>query len=449
MPVKKTKRSKNKKVLSKDESDEIVSAIPLPLFEIAQEKVFTVSSFLDYLNNSFGKETFFVTGEISSFQNHPSGVYFSMKDKEGESVMYCYMSPWVYRSLGILLEEGMEIKAGGAPNIYKPKGRFSFKVESVELTGEGSLKKAYDALKRKLEQEGLFERKRALPEFIQKIGVITSRTGAVIDDFRKNLEKRGMRVFLCDARVEGTKAVPEITRAIRWFNTRMPDLDILVIIRGGGSLEDLQAFNNEIVAREIFGSRIPTICGIGHDRDIPIASLVADHETSTPSIAAMLINTSWNRLKEELPDYQSRIIVGYEGELDSRAAEIVRITGAFLGYFRLIETHYQNLRMRIRSGAQKLEARFGDIELAYKEISIKIATALTQGMMRIGERLNSYDTYLAGVSPERNLKLGYSIITNQKGRVVRSVEDVEVGENIKSRLHKGEFVSEVKQVKKE
>ena len=193
MSRKTTEDGKQKK--SKKKSGEEAQ---LPLFSVSElereEKVFTVGLFLDYLNARFKEEAVLVKGEISSFKTHPSGIYFSMKDQEDESVLECYMSPWVYRSLGILLEEGMEIKAGGIANIYKPRGRFSFRVEHVELTGEGSLKKAYDALKQKLQGEGLFERKRMLPEFISRVGVITSRTGAVIDDFRKNLEKRGIKI---------------------------------------------------------------------------------------------------------------------------------------------------------------------------------------------------------------------------------------------------------------
>src|SRR3989338_4987730 len=168
------------------------------------EKIFSVSEFLDYLNAVFGIQgNAFVFGEVSGFKKLPSGAYFSIKDKADGSVLECYMSPFGYRSSGIILEDGMEIKAGGAVNIYKPKGRLNFRVETIEPLGEGSLKKAYDALKKRLDSEGLFDRKRKLPEFISQVGVITSRTGAVIHDFRENLLPIGLEIYFKDTRVEG------------------------------------------------------------------------------------------------------------------------------------------------------------------------------------------------------------------------------------------------------
>src|SRR3989344_2224588 len=164
--------------------------------ELIGDKVFTVGQFLDFINQLIGQQGMAVKGEISSWKPHPTGIYFSLKDKVDGSVMDCYMSPFTYRGLGIIVEEGMEVKVKSVHNIYKAKGRFSFRVDSLELLGEGSLKKAYEMLKQKLEAEGLFTRKRLIPEFVTRVGVITSRTGAVIDDFRKNLAKLGLEVTL-------------------------------------------------------------------------------------------------------------------------------------------------------------------------------------------------------------------------------------------------------------
>ncbi|MEK7589203.1 MAG: exodeoxyribonuclease VII large subunit [Patescibacteria group bacterium] len=367
-------------------------------------KVFSVSEFLDYVNEILNRGNVSIQGEISGWKIHPSGIYFSLKDKKisdssgQDSILDCYMSPYVYKGLGLNLEEGMEIKVGGIPSIYKPKGRFSFRVEMAEVVGEGSLKKAYEILKKKLESEGLFARKRALPEFIHRIGVITSRTGAVIDDFRKNLEQRGHRVYLYDVRVEGAKAVGNILSAVKWFNRNMPDLDVLIIIRGGGSLEDLQAFNNELVVREVFASKIPTICGIGHDRDVPIVCLVGDATTSTPTAAAMLINATWERLKNNVPNYQRDLFDNFESVVDEmkRCMDVGMIAHA---YERLLSEQFQ--------------------------------------------RIESHQMYLESVSPERNLKLGYSILTDTAGKVIKRTKSMKVGGRVRAKLSDGAFTATV------
>ena len=202
---------------------------------LGERKTWSVGDFIDHLNTLLGEEEAEVTGEVWDLKKHPTGFYFALKDKEGEGLLPCYLNPYRAKLFGFGLEDGLLVKAIGAPSVYKPRGNFSFVVESLELVGEGSLKKAYELLKSKLEKEGLFARKRELPEFISSIGVITSKTGAVIDDFRKNLKKLGFKIYLYDSRVEGTQAVPNIIAGIDYFNGDAADhVDILVVIRGGG-----------------------------------------------------------------------------------------------------------------------------------------------------------------------------------------------------------------------
>src|SRR3989344_1628742 len=160
------------------------------------ERVFSVSEFLDHINDILYPQNVVVQGEISSVNVHPSGVYLTLKDKKDEGILDCYIRPHIYSYLGVELEDGMEVKIGGFPSVYKRSGRFRFMVQTLELTGEGSLKKAYELLKKKLELEGLFLRKRTIPEFIKRIGIITSRQGAVIEDFKNNLERLGFELFL-------------------------------------------------------------------------------------------------------------------------------------------------------------------------------------------------------------------------------------------------------------
>ncbi len=374
----------------------------------ASEKIWSVGGFLDHVNEILSGEEASIVGEVSELRKHPTGFYFSLKDNEGgNGILQCYLSPWKARMLGIDFEEGFLIKARGMPSIYKPRGSFSFVVEEVELVGEGSLKKAYELLKSKLEQEGLFARKRKLPEFITSIGVITSKTGAVIDDFRKNLKKLGFKVYLYDSRVEGAQAVPMIVAGIDYFNAAPANpVDILVVIRGGGSLEDLQAFNNELVARKIFSSNLPIICGIGHDRDVPIASLVADRAVSTPSMAAETVNASWDGLLIDLPVAAHRLASSFEVMLSENASKLEML-------------------------AKPLVDRFSSV------------------MENAAEKLESLSTYLRAADPMRNLKLGYSVVFDKKGKVLKDVQFLKKGDTIKTKLYRGSIESEISKTHKE
>lgn len=382
------------------------------------EPVFSVGEFLDYVNELFRAREYAVVGEITECNPHPSGLYFTLKDKEGEGVMNCYMNPYAYRMLGVQLEAGMLVKATGAPSVYKPKGRFSFVARHVEPFGEGSLRQAYELLKKKLEAEGLFTRKRELPEFIGKVGIITSRTGAVIGDFRKNLKPLGLALSLADVRVEGASAPGQIIRAFERFNTAMADLDVIVLIRGGGSLEDMQPFNNELVARAVFGSRVPVIAGLGHDRDVPIAALVADRMTSTPSFAAQMVNDSWSRLFEGLPRLENGVFDAYGSALAETDHKLTTAAAHLAGFFRNISTRYERYAERVVEFFKKL-------------------------IEQTNERVRYAERVLAVMSPERNLKLGYSILFDAEGGVLRSAEGIRKGSRIKARLAKGSLKATV------
>lgn len=412
-------------------------------------QIFTVSKFLDHVNDILGQklEDIKVRGEISGLSEHTSGIYFALKDKDDESVLDCYLPLWVYKGLGIELEDGMEVKAGGTPNVYKPKGKFSLVIETLELTGEGSLKKAYELLKKKLQEEGLFDRKRELPEFIRRVGVITSRSGAVIDDFRNNLAQRGYQIHFHDVRVEGVRAVEDIMKAVRWFNKNQPDLDVLVIMRGGGSLEDLRAFNNELVARAVFASKVPTVCGIGHDRDVPITSLVGDSITSTPTAAAVLINETWQRLEEKLPEQEQSLLHNFERVLNEMRARLGSLAERSASFFQRLFTKYQNLRQGLRDELGRLDRKKKEIGEQVTELTVGVSERFERALARVREKLSEREKYLVSVNPERNLQLGYSIIRNKAGQIVRDVRDVGVGEKIVAQVHRGEIGAKVEKVK--
>ncbi len=388
--------------------------------------VFSVGEFLDFINEILGAHDFFVQGEVIGARPHPTGMYFSLKDAEAGGVMDCYMSPYAYRGLGIVIEDGMQVKVGGIPSIYKPKGRFSFKVETLEPVGEGSLKKAYEALKKKLEEEGLFARKRALSEFIARVGLITSKTGAVIDDFRRNLAALGMKVYHRDVRVEGAAAVNQVVSAIGSFNRRKQSIDVLVVIRGGGSMEDLQAFNNELVVRAVFASRVPTIISIGHDRDVPLAQMAADASASTPTATAILINASWDRLRN-ISGQADTLLYAMERAIDTEQG---RLDGA---WHRL-----DGFVQRILGAGQRLQQR---IALAMQRVG--------QVIGQIQQTIDAAERQLVAVSPERQLRLGYSIVTDDAGAVIRSASQLRHGQVVNTRLAKGAFASEVKELQSE
>ncbi len=415
-PKAKRKSSPRKKAETLISADQPINA------DIKGEKrIWRVGEFLDHWNDVFKAETFTVEGEVSDAHEHPTGLYFTLKDSEDGGVMDCYMNPYLYRRLGFALEAGLVVQATGVPNIYKQKGRFSFRAETLVLSGEGSLRQAYELLKKKLEAEGLFARKRPLPEFISRIGVITSRTGAVIDDFRKNLKPLGLELFFKDVRVEGASAPAQIIAALEAMNRVAPDLDAIVLIRGGGSLEDLQPFNNESVARAVFASRVPVIAGIGHDRDVPITSLVADRETSTPSIAALVVNSSWDRVLADLPVLAGELFARFDGLM-------------------------AGVKATVALSAEKMVGRLGGLVSRYEVIARTIRDAFTASLENALQRVSAAEKSLALADPARNLRLGYSLVFGPSGRVVRDARELKAGENIRTRMHKGEVRSRVENI---
>jgi exodeoxyribonuclease VII large subunit len=397
-----------------------------PLFDEdpqAPTAIFSVGEFLDFINELLSVRNFFVQGEVVSARPHPTGMYFSLKDAEGGGVMDCYMSPFAYRGLGVIIEDGMQVKVGGAPSIYKAKGRFSFRVETLEPVGEGSLKKAYEALKLKLADEGVFTRKRPLPQFISRVGLITSKTGAVIDDFRKNLARLGMTVYHRDVRVEGAVAVTHVVNALQAFQKGTQEIDVIVLIRGGGSMEDLQAFNNELVVRAVFGSKVPTIVSIGHDRDVPLAQMAADASASTPTATAVLINASWDGLRA-ISEQARSISFAMESMLREHRSRLDTAWHRLDGFLQ-----------RVLSAGQRLRER---MTVALERIG--------QAIERNVHAVTNAERTLAAVSPERQLRLGYSIVTDAAGSVIRDIHQVHAGQTVTTRLARGAFTSDVKEL---
>lgn len=408
------------------------------------EKVFGVGDYLDYVNHILKvAEDIKVIGEISRISNHPTGVYLTLKDKDGDGVLDCYINPYTYRGLGMILEEGMEVKVGGTPGIFKRRSQLSMKVETVELAGEGTLKKAYELLKQKLEQEGMFDRKREIPEFIGSIGLITSKTGAVIDDFRKNLEQLGFRLYLKDCRVEGNQAAGQIIRAIKYFSIEQPNLDCLVVMRGGGSLEDMQAFNSEAVVKEVFASRIPVIAALGHDRDVPLACLAADTYTSTPTAAAMLINATWQRLKQETPQYEQILVHKFQSALDVQNSQLSGLMHQLTGSFNTVLQRFKHLEEKVLRGYTQIINAIHQTKQQAQAIMIQLVQHVARNIQYAADTTLNTEKLLLAASPERNLRLGYSLAYDAQGRLVRSKSQAKPGDNLRIKLGDGDINTEV------
>ncbi len=368
--------------------------------DYSPKRVFTVSEYIELLNAFLEGQEVKVLGEVSELKRAASGhVYFSVKDKGGEAVLNSIIWSRNYELCGVKLEVGMEVILNGHPSIYAPTGRLSFVANTVELVGEGALKKAYDELKKKFEREGAFapERKRPIPKFVQRIGVITSREGAVIHDFVNNLGKFGFKVLLVNSRVEGQAATRDLLAAMKTMCKQ--DIEVLVIIRGGGSLESLQAFNNDKLVREVLDFPVPVIAGIGHDQDVPLLALAADQMVSTPTAAAHLVNSSWEE-----------------------------------AYARIHQVGY--ILSRISQEFDRIRA---DLDTAWSSM----VDHTEQRIGALKERLGMYEGSIRLNDPERQLRLGYSIV-RMNGKIVRSVRGVSVGDTLDTELGDGKIQSEIK-----
>ncbi len=257
------------------------------------EKYLSVTTLTKYLKMKFDKDPYlervYLTGQVSNFRKRPTHQYFSLKDDR--AVIQATIWSGIYQKLGFDLEEGMKINVVGRVQVYEPSGSYSIIIEKAEPDGVGALALQFEQLKKKLSEEGLFQDrfKQVIPQFANRIGVVTSRSGAVIQDIITTVSRRfpGVEIVLYPTKVQGEGAAEEIARNIAKANER-DDLDVLIIGRGGGSIEDLWAFNEEIVVRAIFESRLPIISSVGHETDVTLSDFVADKRAATPTAAAEL-----------------------------------------------------------------------------------------------------------------------------------------------------------------
>jgi exodeoxyribonuclease VII large subunit len=402
---------------------------------------FSVSAYLDAINRHLFDMRGDVQGEVTQFQIRNNAVYFTIKDKEEQAVLSCFMWLNAYMLSGVELEEGLEIVVHGMPQMYKPSGRLSLNATSLELVGEGAIKKAYEKLKLKLEKEGVFavERKKPLPHYPKKIGVITSREGAVIHDFMNNLGKWGFDIRFINSRVEGISAVRDLRQALRYFRERQKNdqIDALVLIRGGGSLESFQAFNNETIVREIISMPMPVIAGLGHHEDVPLAALAADIMVSTPTAATHRLNASWQEASHSLLLHEKNIFDRFTYEFSKTENVVGRssrkmfdVFGEYIEYFQAAE--------------RKLYSAFESMKFSLAQNKTRIITSwekLSQHFVREIEGTSAlFDSIEKNVTladPSRQLRLGFSIV-KLKNRVIRSTKDLKKDHKVEIMLSDGQ-----------
>lgn len=408
----------------------------------------SIGAYLDMVNHALGRMHARVEGEIITAKSQGKAAYLTLKDEKDESVLNVFMWLSDLGLSGVSPEPGMRVIVSGSAEIYKPSGRFSFRAETIELVGEGALKKAYDALRKKLDSEGLFapERKRPIPQFPEKIGVITSKQGAVIHDFMANLGKYGFRVSFVDSRVEGAVAVKDIVSAIARMKT-LP-IDTLVIIRGGGSLESLQAFNNEAVVRAIAEFPRPVICAIGHDKDVPLAQLVADIAPSTPTAATAILNRPWIEAVHAVRNARDLIFTRYERSL-SRHEITLRTFGAdlsarFDALFRIFDIAGRRIELAtVRMGETMLRMR-----RMLDEYAEGYRTTFLSALRDVRRTIEEIDRELTLNDPVRQLGRGFSILS-ARGKVIRSVTELSKGDDFEARLSGGTIEAKVALIRKE
>lgn len=367
-----------------------------------------------------------VEGEVSNFSVPASGhFYFSLKDDDAQLRVVMFRTH--SRLLRFAPENGMKVVCGGRVSLYSQRGELQFIAESLEPAGIGGRQLAFEQLRARLAAEGLFAEalKRPLPSHPQTVGVVTSATGAAIHDILQILRRRGagVRVLLAPVRVQGEGAAGEIAQAIADLN-RQGEAEVLIVGRGGGSIEDLWAFNEEVVARAIRASRIPVISAVGHEIDVTIADLAADLRAPTPSAAAEMVARGRLELEAHLDQLTTRMAALMEGRLE------------------LLAERLGGMERRLRSPAQDL--------VAQRALLGQLESRLTHGVERLrqraGDRLGGLVGRLEALSPLATLERGYAIVFSSSGRVVRRATEVKSGDLVQVRLSRGSLRARIEEV---
>lgn len=365
-----------------------------------------------------------VRGEISNCKPAASGhIYFSLKDSEA-TIAACLFRGAAMKLKNIQLKDGMEVICHGRISVYAPRGSYQIIIESLEPVGAGSLQAAFEALKKKLFAEGLFDskRKRPLPVMPKRIVVITSPTGAAIRDVLSVLKRRfaGVQVLLIPALVQGEAAAGELIAALKTANEHALG-DVILLTRGGGSLEDLWCFNSEALAREIFQSKIPVVSAVGHEIDFTIADFVADLRAPTPSAAAEILVREKTALLDSVAELQLRLAKSMKSDL-------------------------QQYRLRLQAISSKLKNpkdRINELRQRFDDWNERLAAAMQRSLERRKDRVKRLEASLEALSPLRVLDRGYSLVYASSGALLKAAENAKTGDDLTIRFSKGSVKAEV------
>lgn len=441
------------------------------------EKYLSVTTLTKYLKMKFDKDPYlervYLTGQVSNFRKRPTHQYFSLKDDH--AVIQATIWSGIYQKLGFDLEEGMKINVIGRVQVYEPSGSYSIIIEKAEPDGVGALAIQFEQLKKKLTEEGLFQErfKQPLPQFPKRIGVVTSRSGAVIRDIITTVSRRfpGVDILLYPTKVQGDGAAEEIARNIARANQR-EDLDVLIIGRGGGSIEDLWAFNEEIVVRAIFESRLPVISSVGHETDVTLADFVADRRAATPTAAAELATPVTKLdLLSHLQNQEKRMATAVQNVLSKKKEALKKCSQSVIfrqperlydGYLQRLDQLQlrlkQSLRTRISDNKQLVQARthqlvqlspitkiqryqdrLGQLDKLLRSQMALVYDAKVAEVKRLSEALLMLDT-------SRIVARGYAIVKKEES-VVDSVEMLKKKDQVTLLMRDGQVELEVKDVK--
>jgi len=408
-------------------------------------RIYTVSQINSLIkgildNNLPGRLT--ITGEITDWRLHHSGhCYFSLKDEN--STLPCVMWKSSFARVKFQPENGLAVLATGSIDVYVPHGRYQFIIDKLIPAGVGALQLAFEQMVKKLQAQGLFDEvhKQPIPEYPERIAILTSESGAAIEDIKDSIWNRWpcVKLFLYPVPVQGEGAAEEIAEAVRDINRRNKELklDILIVGRGGGSLEDLWAFNEEVLARAIYDSKIPIISAVGHEIDTTVADLVADARASTPTKAGVVAVPDMHKVLSDLENYQSSLYnnvtlcLNYrQQQLDESAGNIIDAIKQFLTDRR--ERLYRSFEQLTKIEPHRLLGKMrDDLHSLQNKVSAAIQAIINRRRMQLTAQAN----LLTGLNPKSVLKRGYSITTNkQTGRLVRKPNDVQLGDLLVTEL---------------
>lgn len=371
-----------------------------------------------------------VVGEVSNLKYHGSGhVYFTLKD--ANSKISCFLPHDRAEALRYELSEGMEITASGYIYLYERGGSYSLNIRDIEVAGLGNLAIAFEKLKSKLEAEGLFDpaKKKAIPSFPEKIAVVTSETGAAVRDILKIIKNRNnyVDVLIYPVLVQGPAAAGEIAAAINHINEKWPDTDTIITGRGGGSMEELWAFNEEIVARAIYASAIPVISAVGHETDFTIADFAADRRAETPTAAAHMAVPDINELKEYISTVMDRLSMGMDK------------------YIQLKEMQLKNLDLE--TFRKDLESRITMEQMRIDSMNAENMTFMQNTLNALSQKIESCRENLEALDPTAIMKRGYSAVTDSNGTFINTVKALNPEDKLIIHMHDGNAACTVDEVR--